>query len=86
MQPQVSDTYLYNLRVVEPLTEYSLYESKHLLQNHHHLKNTNSIHCFTYLYSEKGMYVKVLWRRMEGVGRKGGGRKGGVGSSVHVSC
>lgn len=31
-------TYLYNLRVVEPLAEYCLYESKYLLQNHHHLK------------------------------------------------
>lgn len=33
-------THLYNLRVVEPLTKYSLYESKHLLQNHHHLNKT----------------------------------------------
>lgn len=33
-----SVTHLYNLGVIEPLTEYSLYESKHLLQNHNHLK------------------------------------------------
>lgn len=34
----MSATHLYNLRVVEPLTEQVLYESKDLLQNHHHLK------------------------------------------------
>lgn len=33
-----SATHLHNLRVVEPLTEQVLYESKDLLQNHHHLK------------------------------------------------
>lgn len=38
-------THLDNLRVVEPLTEYGLYESKHLLQNHHHLKKTHLL-CF----------------------------------------
>lgn len=32
-----SATHLHNLRVVEPLTEQVLYESKDLLQNHHHL-------------------------------------------------
>lgn len=38
-------TDLYNLRVIQPLAEHRLYEGKDLLQNHHHLANTNrSLH------------------------------------------
>lgn len=33
-----TQTHLHHLRVVEPLAENGLDESKHLLQNHHHLK------------------------------------------------
>ena len=44
MQLHMLTTYLYNLRIVEPLAEYCLYESKHLLQNHDNLKHTNKLH------------------------------------------
>lgn len=44
-------THLYNLWVIEPLAEYCLYESKNLLQNHHHLKHKNNN--FSYFNKEK---------------------------------
>lgn len=46
MSSHMFTTYLHNLRVIEPLAEYCLYESKYLLQNHDHLKQTST---FTYI-------------------------------------